>query len=95
MISHTDDKFEYKPPVTCVRCGKVLQALEPATERDYGMVNDGVVGKLYSPYGSENDGTVYQIGICDECIKICLQEKKLKEIGDYIFSDLNEEIKKR
>ena len=77
----------YIPPVKCVKCGKVLEPIEP--DRDYGMVHAGIVGQIHAPYGSENDGTIYQIGICDECIKAT----NLKPIGDYLFSEHDEEIR--
>ena len=83
------EKCPYIPPVTCVRCGKELKALDPSDPIDYGVVESGIVGRLYSPYGSENDGTIYQIGICDPCIK----EVKLKEIGDYMNPDIDTAIK--
>jgi hypothetical protein len=53
------------------------------------MVDKGVIGRLYAPFGSENDGTVYQIGICDACVK----EVKLVALGDYMDSDLDKEVK--
>ena len=84
----TEKSFPYIAPVTCVKCSKELKPLEPSQD-PYGMVDGGVVGKLFSPYGSENDGTVFQIGICDECIK----KVKLTPIGDYMDSGMDTEIK--
>lgn len=81
-------------PIICLICGEELKELYPAVEENsYNMVDSGVVGKLFAPFGSENDGTVYQIGLCDKCIKSLVEQKKLKEIGDYLFPELDKEIK--
>jgi hypothetical protein len=81
-----ENKFPFIHPVSCIKCGKELKSLESDS---YDMVDSGVVGKLYAPFGSVNDGTVYQIGICDDCIK----SSNLKPIGDYISVDMDTEIK--
>lgn len=82
-------KRDFIPPVTCVRCGKELESIDHEEKKTYGMVSGGVVGVLYAPYGSRNDGTIYQIGICDDCI----DEVKLVPIGDYMFADHDQEIR--
>jgi hypothetical protein len=74
------EAFPYHNPLTCVICKKPLKDLYPEFKDSYGMIDSGVAGKLYAPYGSENDGTVYQIGICDSCIKTT----HLTAIGDYM-----------
>ena len=83
-----NSQYPYRPPITCVRCGKELKSLDPGTKDPYGMVEGGVVGVLYSPYRSQHDGTVFQIGVCDECIEAV----PLKPIGDYMCGDENAEI---
>lgn len=75
-------KFSYIPPVKCIKCGKELKPYSPEDEKDYDMVHGGVVGRIYSPYGSTHDGFVYQIGICDDCIE---KTPELVLIGDYIY----------
>ena len=84
-----EDLYPYLPPITCVKCGKELKSLEPDTKHPYDMVADGTVGVLYSPYGSKHDGTVFQIGICDDCIDAL----PLKPIGDYMCPDENAAIR--
>ena len=83
----------FKPPVNCIKCGKELLPLEP--DRDvseaYWMIHSGVVGQLCAPYGSGEDGAIFQVGVCDLCIKELLKEGKLKRVGDYIFPDLDKE----
>ena len=75
--------YPFQPPVTCVKCGKELKPLDPDHKDDYGMVDGGIVGILFAPFGSQNDGTVFQIGICDGCI----ETTQLKPIGDYLLPE--------
>jgi hypothetical protein len=91
------EKLKYVPPINCVKCGKLIEdlnypgpTLNDNAEDLYGMVKDGVVGKLYAPYGSCYDGSIFQIGICDPCIK----EAKLVELGDYLESNPPKKSKK-
>jgi hypothetical protein len=71
--------FKYIPPIQCIECGKELK---PLCDDTYGMVEGGVVGKISAPYGSRHDGTVYQIGICDDCID---KSPELVILGDYML----------
>ena len=88
-MNRSNDSHPFIPPITCVRCGKELAPLEPDGGKDYGMVDGGVIGRIYAPFGSRNDGTIYQIGICDDCI----DASGLKPIGDYMFAEHDIEIK--
>lgn len=80
-------KPKYKSPLLCVICGKELLEinLNNSKEMDYGMVNGGIVGKIYAPFGSKFDGSIFQIGICDDCAEKVEPEGKIKEIGDYLY----------
>jgi hypothetical protein len=82
-------KIDYKPPVLCVVCKKEIKTLDVGETniQDYDMVDDGIVGTLLAPYGSKHDGSVFQIGICDDCVDKLIAEEKIKLIGDYIFGD--------
>ena len=80
-------KIDYKPPVLCVVCKKEIKPLDVGDNTTYGMIDSGVVGTLLAPYGSKHDGSVFQIGICDDCIDKLLVEEKIKLIGDYLFGD--------
>ena len=69
-------------PVNCMFCGKTLKPLHGS---DYGMVNDGMVGHFYAPYGSSFDGNIFQMAICDNCVKTKEKEDKIILVGDYMF----------
>jgi hypothetical protein len=71
-------KFPFIPPVKCIKCGKELKSLDG---EDYEEVDGGVVERLHAPYGSMYDGGVYQIGICDACIRAT---PEVVQIGDYM-----------
>ena len=83
--------IKYKSPIKCVHCGKKIKPLDyPDLAKNYEMVDSGVVGIIYAPYGSNRDGDIFQIGICDDCIPILEKEKKIKKIADYLLgSSLN------
>jgi len=69
--------FKFIPPVKCIKCGRTLESMYDDT---YGMVNGGIVERVYTPFGSKHDGTVYQFGICDNCIDTT---PELMPLGDY------------
>ena len=53
------------------------------------MIDSGMCARVYAPYGSCHDGTVFQIGLCDKCVVIA----KPTPIGDYICPDFDAKIK--
>ena len=71
-------KFKYIAPVKCIKCGKELK---PLYDDSYDTVSGGIVDRIRAPYGSRHDGSVYQIGICDDCIDAT---PYLVQIGNYI-----------
>ncbi|MDO8640456.1 MAG: hypothetical protein Q7R33_02840 [Nitrosarchaeum sp.] len=79
----------FRPPITCVVCDKELQPCM-TDNCQYEVVNGGTVGKIFAPFGSEHDGFIFQIGICDSCAKT-----KLILLGDYMDTHLDEHIKQR
>jgi len=89
-------KEKYVPPICCLHCGVEIKPLdnEEKFHDPYEMVRESVVGFVYAGFGSENDGYVFQIGICDKCIEELLERNRIKLIGDYIDSNVNAEIKK-
>ena len=103
MSDDIDKRHPYIPPIACVACGRELKGSMQDSPTDYNTVSSGVVGRLYAPYGSENDGTIFQIGICDECIKSRTAvnastgkiEPAVKAIGDYMDPGMDAEIKHR
>lgn len=72
----------------CIICEKDIESIHydslPVASPDSGMWKDGVVEKLFMPYGSVLDGDVYIFAICDDCI-IDKHEKGL--IGKKINND--------
>ena len=56
------------------------------------MWTDGVVGNISAGFGSDCDGDKFVIAICDECVKIKLNDGSLAYMGNYMFGDSNEEV---
>ena len=79
---------KFNPPVVCIECGKELKSLSLSV--DYDMVDGGTVDKISAGYGSNQDGSIFQIGICDECLEKKLRDKKIRKIGDYLFPDMSD-----
>lgn len=73
----------------CVCCDKPIKKLDglPNGKDWEGMFDGGIVEKISAGYGSDLDGDIYILAICDNCIK----EKKLKYIGNYLFPEINDE----
>lgn len=72
----------------CLKCGKSIEPLEPD---DDDMVDNAMVDHIYAPYGSRHDGTIFQIGLCDDCTDILLKEGRINKVGNYLESDPNEQ----
>ena len=72
------EKQKYVPPVCCLTCGVEIEPFdEPCNGDPYEMVKGSVVGMMYAPFGSENDGYIFQIGLCDKCIEGHLKTGKM------------------
>ena len=82
-------KFKYIPPLKCIKCSKELKSIHGD---DYEMISGGIVGRVFAPYGSRNDGFVYQIGICDDCLDA---SPEAVFIGNYIDGVKIEDLKKQ
>jgi hypothetical protein len=81
-------EVKFKSPVFCIECGKELKSM--SLNNDYDMVHGGIVDKISAGYGSNQDGSIFQIGICDICLDKKLQEKKIIKIGDYLFPEMSD-----
>jgi len=46
---------------------------------------DGTVGNISSGYGSDQDGSMFVIAICDKCTKEKMEDGTLAYLGDYMF----------
>lgn len=57
---------------------------------------NGIIELLSAGYGSNNDGNMYYIGICDECVDINTINGRLRYSGCYLGSDVysKEELSK-
>lgn len=83
----------------CIICGKKIESLYfdslEANSPEQGAWNGGVVEKLYMPYGSKFDSTIFIFGICDECIEKKFNDglmgKKINE--DFVIGDDSFEAK--
>lgn len=48
---------------------------------------DGMIAHFMAPYGSCLDGDIYQIAICDDCVRRKEKENKIVLAGNYIFGE--------
>ena len=75
--------------IKCICCGFEIKrlAMDMVSKEDkpeVGMWNGGTVERIAMPYGSQLDGGIYIVGICDECIK--KNKDRVIYIGDYLFN---------
>jgi hypothetical protein len=56
-----------------------------------GMTDDGDVSIISMGYGSNFDGDMYIIGICDDCIKSLRDSGLILFCGDYMFDHMSGE----
>jgi len=68
----------------CLLCNKEIIPLhiEHHDKPESSMWKGGVVDKIAAGYGSDLDGRMYIIAICDNCIKD--NPDKIKYIGNYM-----------
>jgi 2C-methyl-D-erythritol 2,4-cyclodiphosphate synthase len=89
----------------CIRCNyeiKLLHEEEKTHEEcvfenpDKRMWLNGVVGTISAGYGSNCDGDIFTIAICDDCIRNCKEQGIIAYTGNYMFKgdDIKEEIDK-
>jgi len=86
-------KEKYQPyiqsnvsPMNCICCGKEIPSIDEDinTEPENCMWNGGIVSNISAGHGSNCDGDVYLIGICDECINIKRNEGSAIFLYDYM-----------
>lgn len=49
------------------------------------MWSDGIVGNISAGFGSNQDGSMFVIGICDKCSREKVEDGTIAYIGDYMF----------
>lgn len=67
-------KFEYRglKKMICVCCGREVNSIHNdviSEPPEHNMWSKGSVGIIETGYGSEHDGDVFIVCLCDECIK--------------------------
>ncbi len=71
--------IKLKNPIACLSCGKPLEAV------DNSDVEGGIVGHIYAGYGSDHDGDILQIVLCDSCADKLEKEDRIVVVGNYLF----------
>ena len=77
----------------CIRCNKEIVELYPDIFKNKDkklssrMWNGGLVTEIDGNYGSDHDGDVYIIAICDKCIDILGKKNKIIYHSNYLNSD--------
>jgi len=77
----------------CIKCGKEIKSINPTTKSkpENSMWLDGIVGKVSAGYGSELDGDMYIIAICDDCIRE--NKDRVEYVGNYMEDFYNRDNK--
>lgn len=70
----------------CICCDKKIKAIHPETIRfpQSGMYSGGIVDRISAGYGSNKDGNMYIVAICDDCTDKLAQENKIEFAGNYM-----------
>ena len=77
----------------CIKCGKEIKNFDPTTKfkPENGIWFDGIVSKISAGYGSNLDGDMYIIAICDDCIRD--NKDRVEYVGNYMEDFYNREDK--
>lgn len=70
----------------CICCNNSISPIDTIPTRfpQSGMYKNGIVDKISAGYGSDFDGNMYIIAVCDECIKKLKEENKIQSAGNYM-----------
>ena len=81
-------------PINCICCGKEINLLDGDDgEPENQMWNGGVVSNISAGYGSNCDGDVYLIAVCDDCIKIKRNDGSAIFLYDYMFNGFSDQMR--
>jgi hypothetical protein len=83
-------------PINCICCGKELHLLYPENETEEpesAMWGGGVVSNISAGYGSNCDGDVYLIGLCDECLRFKRNDGSAIFLYDYMMQGFSENMR--
>lgn len=91
---------EQVSPLNCICCGKEIEILYPNEKDSFlklssEMWNGGIVQEISAGFGSDKDGDVYLIAICDNCLSIKRNEGSAIYLYDYMNSRYDEENRKK
>jgi len=76
---HGDDR-------PCICCGEKIKPIHPEMNHfpQTGMYENGIVDKISAGFGSQFDGDMFIIAICDKCIEKLKKENKIEYAGNYM-----------
>jgi len=79
-----------KTSYNCIRCNKLIKKIigSPDDSLENCMWADGIVDKISAGFGSSLDGDIYILGVCDDCLKILHDMKKITFYKNYISSNI-------
>lgn len=77
-----------KPTVSrrCICCGFEIKPIHGGGDDKpwQGMWLDGTVDKIAANYGSELDGDMYVVALCDSCVRAKLKDGTIEYAGNYM-----------
>ena len=74
-------------PINCICCGKEINLLDGDNdEPENQMWSGGIVSNISAGFGSNCDGDVYLIGVCDDCINKKRNEGTAIFLYDYLIN---------
>ena len=75
----------------CICCNKKIEPIynevseeQLIFEKEKGIWNDGIVGSISAGYGSNKDGDIFMIAVCDECLSSKIETGTIALIDNYI-----------
>lgn len=78
----------------CFLCNKEIKKNcgFPHDKEWEGSYNDGIVERISAGYGSDLDGDMFVIAICDDCVIQKYKEGKIMYVGNYFAPELGKEF---
>jgi hypothetical protein len=78
----------------CICCWFEIKPINGVDDKKpwQGMWLDGIVDKIAANYGSDFDGNIYIVALCDSCLKARLKDGIIEYIGDYMQPSVNTEF---
>jgi len=93
LIAVPSSRGENKPVVSrrCICCGFEIKPIHGGGDDKpwQGMWLDGIVDKIAANYGSELDGDMYVVALCDSCVRAKLKDGTIEYVGNYMMPSGN------